>query len=113
ALRRALRRTSRPGTFTAEDFRHSREAWARPGALTAMLNWYRALRLSAASLSRVRVPVRVIWGDKDAFLDRGLAEASAAFCDQAEVFHLAAATHWVQHEEPDAVNRLLIAFLGS
>jgi pimeloyl-ACP methyl ester carboxylesterase len=115
ALRRALRRTSRPGTFTVEDFRHYREAWAQPGTLTAMLNWYRALRLSAASQmpARVRVPMRVIWGDKDAFLDRGLAEASAALCDQAEVFHLATATHWVQHEEPDEVNRLLIAFLGS
>jgi pimeloyl-ACP methyl ester carboxylesterase len=89
--------------------------WSAPGALTAMLNWYRALRLSAASQmpARVRVPVRVIWGDKDAFLNRGLAEASAALCDQAEVFHLPAATHWVQHEEPDEVNRLLIAFLGS
>ena len=39
-LRRALRRTSRPGTFTTEDLRHYREAWAQPGALTAMLNWY-------------------------------------------------------------------------
>ena len=107
-LRRALRRTSRPGTFTDEDFRHYGEAWARPGALTAMLNWYRALRLSAASPSRVRVPVRVIWGDQDAFLDGGLAEAGAALCDQAEVFHLPAATHWVQHEEPEQVNRLLI-----
>jgi pimeloyl-ACP methyl ester carboxylesterase len=112
-LRRALRRTSRPGTFTPEDFRHYCEAWARPGALTAMLNWYRALRLSAATPApaRVREPVRVIWGDKDAFLDGGLAEASAGFCDQAEVFHLPAASHWVQHEEVEQVNRLLIEFL--
>ena len=51
--------------------------------------------------------MRVIWGDRDAFLETGLAEASAALCDQAEVFHLPHATHWVQHEEPDAVNRLL------
>jgi len=110
-LRRALRRTSRPGTFTAEDFRHYRQAWARPGALTAMLSWYRALRLSAATPARVRVPVRVIWGDKDAFLEAGLAEASAALCDECEVFHLPGATHWVQHEEAETVNRLLIAFL--
>src|SRR5205823_7743244 len=62
-----------PGTFTPEDFRHYRQAWAQPDALTSMLNWYRALRLSAATPApgRVRGPVRVIWGDKDAFLDRG------------------------------------------
>jgi hypothetical protein len=49
----------------AEDFRRYRDAWAQPGALTAMLNWYRALRLPAASpaAARVRVPVRLIWGD--------------------------------------------------
>ena len=113
-LRRVLRRTSRAGTFSGEDFRHYREAWAEPGALTAMLNWYRALRLRPASAApgRIRAPVRVIWGDRDAFLDRGLAEAGAALCDQGEIFHLPEATHWLQHEEPAAVNRLLIDFLA-
>ena len=106
-LRRVLRRTSRPGTFSGADFAHYREAWAEPGALTASLNWYRALRLAAAPPA-VRVPVRVIWGDRDAFLDRGLAEAAAALCEDCEVFHLPGATHWVQHEEAPQVNRLLI-----
>jgi epoxide hydrolase 4 len=54
----------------------------------------------------------VLWGDKDSFLDGGRAEACAALCDRAEVFHLADATHWVQHEEAETVNRLLIEFLG-
>jgi pimeloyl-ACP methyl ester carboxylesterase len=78
-----------------------------------MLNWYRALRQDARSLPppRIRAPVRVIWGDRDAFLDRGLAEAGIALCESGEVFHLPDATHWVQHEEADAVNRLLIDFL--
>jgi pimeloyl-ACP methyl ester carboxylesterase len=78
-----------------------------------MLNWYRALRLSASSTpaTRIRVPVRVIWGDRDAFLDSGLAEAAIALCDQGEVFHLPEASHWLHHEEPDRVNRLLAEFL--
>jgi pimeloyl-ACP methyl ester carboxylesterase len=114
-LRRALRRTSRPGTFTGEDLRHYREAWAQPGALTAMLNWYRALPLSPRSAAprRVQVPVRVIWGDRDAFLDRGLAEAGAALCDSAEIIRLPEANHWFHHEEPDRVNRLLAEFLAT
>jgi pimeloyl-ACP methyl ester carboxylesterase len=113
-LRRALRRTSRAGTFSGKDFRRYREAWAQPGALTAMLNWYRALRLPAASpaAARIRVPVRLIWGDRDAFLDRGLADAAIALCDQGEVFHLAEASHWLHHEEPDQVNPLLAEFLA-
>jgi len=112
-LRRVLRRSSRPGTFTGDDFRHYRDAWAQPGALTAMLNWYRALRLrpAAPAPARIRVPIRVIWGDRDAFLDRGLAEAGAALCDNAEIIHLPDATHWLQHEEPGKVNRLLVEFL--
>ena len=113
-LRASLSRSARPGTFSEDDLRRYRDAWARPGALTAMLNWYRALPRRAAPLrpGRIRVPVRVVWGDRDPFLDRGLAEAGLALCDRGEAFHLPDATHWVQHEEPERVNRLLAEFLA-
>ncbi len=106
--------TAQQGTFSAEDFTRYRAAWAQPGALTAMLNWYRALSMSAGSLrsGRIRVLVRVIWGDRDAALDAGLAEAGLALCEQGEAFHLAGATHWVQHEEPERVSQLLLEFLS-
>ncbi len=112
-LRRSLDATARPGIFTAEDVARYRAAWGRTGALTAMLNWYRALPLSAGSVrsGRIQVPVRVIWGDRDAYLERGLAEAAVALCDQGEAFHLGA-THWVQHDEPGRVNQLLVEFLA-
>jgi pimeloyl-ACP methyl ester carboxylesterase len=110
-LRSAMSRSSRPGTFGPEDLAAYREAWAQPGALTAMLNWYRALRLPVAAPERVRVPVRVIWGDRDNFLESGLVEAGLGACERGEAFHLARATHWVQHEEPKEVNRLLLGFL--
>jgi pimeloyl-ACP methyl ester carboxylesterase len=114
-LSRTMVRSARPGTFTPEDLALYRAVWAQPGALTAMLNWYRALPAYARSFPRetIRVPVRVIWGDRDPFLDAGLAESSMALCSQGEVFHVADATHWLQHEEPERVNRLLIEFLGS
>jgi pimeloyl-ACP methyl ester carboxylesterase len=41
-----------------------------------------------------------------------LAEASLAWCDRGEVVHLSRASHWVQHEEPEEVNRLLLGFLA-
>src|SRR3954468_3816934 len=92
-----------------------RNAWAQPGALTAMLNWDRALPLQARSprAERVEVPVRVIWGDRDPWLEQGVAEASLALCERGEVFHLADATHWVQHDKPAEVNRLMIEFLSA
>ena len=113
-LRASLDRTSRPGAFSDEDLRRYRAAWARPGALTAMLNWYRALPGFAgpSPSGRIRVPVRVVWGDRDPFLDRGLVEAGLALCARGEAFHLPEATHWVQHEEPERVNRLLVEFLA-
>jgi epoxide hydrolase 4 len=112
-LRRSLIRSSRQCAFSALDWPIYRAAWAQPGALGAMLNWYRALPQDARSppLPRIRVPVRVIWGDRDAFLDRDLVEAGLALCDEGELFRLPDATHWLQHEESDVVNRQLIEFL--
>ncbi len=113
ALARALTLSSRPGTFAEADLARYREAWSQPGALTAMLNWYRAVAVSRpASQARIRMPVRIIWGDRDTALDRQLADEGAARCDHAEVFHIAEATHWVQHEEAARVNALLLEFLG-
>ena len=114
-LRASMARSARPGAFSEADLRRYRDAWARPGALTAMLNWYRALARHGAPPrpARIRVPVRVVWGDRDPFLDRGLVEAGLALCDRGEAFHLPDATHWVQHEEPERVNRLLAEFLSA
>jgi pimeloyl-ACP methyl ester carboxylesterase len=113
-LAQALTTTSRPGAFSSVDLRVYREAWAQPGALTGMLNGYRALPLGS-KLAPVRepvaVPVRLLWGDKDSALEPGLAEASIARCADGEVFHLPEATHWLQHEEPQRVNALLLEFL--
>ena len=115
ALTRMLGSSSRPGTFSESDFDAYRAAWSRPGAITAMVHWYRAaLRRPPAPLAdpRVRVPTLILWGARDRFLGRGLADASAALCTDARLEWIEGATHWVQHEEPDRVNRLLIDFLG-
>jgi pimeloyl-ACP methyl ester carboxylesterase len=115
-LARALVATSRPGTFTPADLAVYRAAWAQPGALTGMLNWYRALRLgggpgAARGGGRIGIPVRVLWGDRDQALEPALADASLAWCDAGEVVHFPDATHWLQHEEAEAVNASLLEFL--
>jgi pimeloyl-ACP methyl ester carboxylesterase len=113
-LVRALRTSSRPGTFTPEDFEHYRAAWSQPGAYTAMVNWYRAMMRAGPPLPadiRVRVPTLLIWGARDKFLGRELAPPSIELCEDGRLEVIEEATHWVQHEEPDRVNRLLIEFL--
>jgi epoxide hydrolase 4 len=62
--------------------------------------------------ARITVPVRLIWGDRDTALEPGLAEASLALCERGEVFHLSDATHWVQHDKPEEVDRLVVEFLS-
>ena len=114
-LAKALQATSRPGTFSEEDLAHYREAWSRPGAITGMLNWYRAglrTRPRPPRSSRVSVPTLLIWGPKDRALLRELAQPSIDRCDDGRLVFLEEATHWVQHEEPEEVNRLLIDFLS-
>ncbi|MBW8816581.1 MAG: alpha/beta hydrolase [Caulobacterales bacterium] len=90
------------------------QAWRHPGALTATLNWYRALfvqDLPVPAPGSLSVPTLVLWGDQDAFAEPTLAEASAALCADARVVHFPAASHWLAHDEPEAVRRELLAFL--
>ena len=110
----SLLRSSRPGTFSAAELARYKVAWAQPGALTAMLNWYRALRLSAGSAwPRIEGAVQVIWGQQDAFLNAKLAALSLEQCAQGEVHYFPQATHWVQLEEAEAVNALLVKFIAN
>ena len=111
-LTRAMRSSARPGTFTDHDFTLYREAWTRPGAMTGMVNWYRAVVRYRPDLRRprVRVPALLLWGMRDRYLGRTLAAASADLCDDVRLIKFPAATHWLQHEEPGRVNELLIEF---
>ena len=109
---RSLVHSSRPGTFSSEDLEQYRVAWSQPGALTAMINWYRALFRSRAKFSdrTVRVPTRILWGERDAFLLPEMARESLRYCTDAELFTFADASHWLQHEEPARVSESLIEF---
>ena len=111
ALARSLQNGSLPGAFTDDDLDIYRRAWSQPGAMTSMLNWYRALfrRLNdTMPVERVTVPTTVIWGKKDFALRSVMAEESEALCDAGELVWLPDNTHWVQHEAADRINPLLI-----
>ena len=111
-LRRALATTSRPGAFSEADLDRYAEAWLRPGAMRAMLDWYRALvRLPRDPPPRVAMPTLILWGMRDHALQPGLAEASLALCDDGRIVRYPRATHWLPHEEPGAVNAELLGFL--
>lgn len=60
----------------------------------------------------LRMPVRIIWGLGDQFLSPMLATESLKFCENAELVWVGEATHWVHHEQPEIVNRLIKEFLA-
>ncbi len=109
-----IKRTARRGVFSDAELEHYREAWRQPGALRAMLNWYRAVArfLPPAQSIRIQPRVQVIWGRRDFALEADLAQESVALCDDGRLTYLASAGHWVHLEEPDEVNRLLLDFLA-
>lgn len=111
-LKDALAKSARPGTFTEADFAVYQEAWDRPGALTAMVNWYRAIPLTSGKpfRGRLSMPVLVIWGRQDSFMESGIAEESLKLCDRGNLHWFEDATHWVHLEEPQAVSAALKAF---
>lgn len=119
AMRRMMNLSSRPGTFTAEDFKHYRSAWMQPGAIPAMLGWYRALLLRdgrslrwARHLQRIPAPTLIIWGERDIALSVELAGQSVPFLAEGRLIRFPEATHWVHQEYPEEINRYLLAHFG-
>jgi pimeloyl-ACP methyl ester carboxylesterase len=113
ALAQSLTTSSRPGTFSEAELDAYRRAWSRPGALTAMINWYRALlrKRMPAALPEIDRELLLIWGVDDRFGERSVADESLRLCRRGRGELIAGATHWVHHEEPQRVNALLVDFL--
>jgi pimeloyl-ACP methyl ester carboxylesterase len=83
----------------------------QPGALTAILNWYRALDLNAR-VGPVDVPTLYIWGDQDLALGLAAAENTAAYVRNTYRFEkLPGHSHWLQDEAPEVISRLILGHL--
>jgi pimeloyl-ACP methyl ester carboxylesterase len=109
-----MRRNGKPHAFSDEDIKKYKEAWSRPGAMTAMLNWYRAAFWHRPQIThdmQVHVRTLMLWGVNDFALSRRMARPSLDYCDDGNLIFFPEATHWVQHEEADEVNHHLIRFL--
>jgi pimeloyl-ACP methyl ester carboxylesterase len=111
-LRRALADSARDaGVFPSDVLDCYAEAWREPRTITPMLNYYRALMVPGAGpVGRITLPTLILWGGRDQALDNRLARESAAMCDNATVEVFENATHWLHHEEPDAVAEVMLGF---
>jgi pimeloyl-ACP methyl ester carboxylesterase len=83
------------------------------GALTAALNWYRALDF-AHRIGPVAVPTLYFWGDKDLAVGEAAATETAKYVKGPYRFErLRGASHWLQQEASDRIVALLLAHLGA
>ena len=114
-LANSLESSSRPDAFTETDMDRYRLAWSQPGALTGMINWYRAIVRARPQPVRqqVDVPTQILWGADDEFLDSEMAHRSIEYCTDGELRMVDNATHWILHEEPARVVETLLDLLDS
>lgn len=91
------------------------QAMLEPGALTAALNWYRAMATpDVADVAQITVPTLYVWSTEDAALGRSAAEATAAWVSGPYRFEiLPGVSHWIPEAAPDALSRLLLDHLAS
>jgi pimeloyl-ACP methyl ester carboxylesterase len=104
-----------PARFTPEEREVYRQAFARPGALTAMINYYRAMFRpnGIPKLARVDAEVLVLWGEADPYLRPAVARPSPRWVPRAQVEVLPNVGHFIQHEAPAWVSERLIGFLSA
>jgi pimeloyl-ACP methyl ester carboxylesterase len=113
---RVLRGSGKIHTFTNDDITEYKKVWAQPGAMTAMINWYRAAARYLPKLLKdghVKVPTLMLWGVQDVALSHRMARPSMDYCEDGKLVFLEEATHWVQHDAAEDVTKFLLDFLGS
>ncbi|MGZ8999025.1 MAG: alpha/beta fold hydrolase, partial [Allosphingosinicella sp.] len=102
------------------------EDWSRPGALTAMLNWYRASRIEVplpgeeasvpawtqAPFPHLAMPTLVIWGLKDKALLPVQLDGLDALVDDLRIVTSPSAGHFIPWEEPETVTSAIRDFIA-
>ena len=108
-----LQRGVAEGWLTEDDRAAYLEAWSRPGALTGMLNGYRAARPDppAGGGTAHEVPTLVVWGMGDRYLLPANLDDIEAHLPGARVQRVEDADHWVVHQRPERVGRWIREFL--
>lgn len=115
-----------PADWYTEAVREQYHSCWRRG-ITGGLNYYRASPLHPPTEAhpgplklqmnpgdfRISVPVSVIWGEADIALPKTLLDGLDQFIDDLQIERVAQASHWIVHEQPALVNRLLRKFIAA
>ena len=116
----------RQGYISEADRKAYVEAWSQPGALTGGLNYYRASEAGPPKgpggevfkthgkigSFEAKMPTLVIWGEQDPYLLTSNLDGLEQYVPRLVIERIPDATHWVVHEKPEQVNRLIGRFLA-
>ncbi len=110
------RRAVDPSKFPDEVLDVYAASALRPGALTAMLNWYRAIPLNPPPRALpnegcVDVPTLIVWGEADSALGPETLDGTEQFVPELTIRRLPGVSHWVQQEAAADVNAILSDWL--
>jgi pimeloyl-ACP methyl ester carboxylesterase len=97
-----------------------RKAALQPGALTAMINYYRALvsgggnrRQRSLGYPKLDTKTLIVWGEQDTALDITTLDGTEEYVTNLSIHRLPDASHWVQQDAPEQVNEILRRWLKS
>jgi pimeloyl-ACP methyl ester carboxylesterase len=115
-----IRRTARdPERFSDEVLEVYRQNAARPGGLTAMINWYRAafrnggfVRRPKRGIPVLKIPTLFLWGDADVALSIRTTRGTEQYVSDLTFRVFPGVSHWIQQEAPEAVNAMIEAWLA-
>lgn len=109
-----------------EERRHYLHDWSQPGALTTMLNWYRASKMvvpepdeeakaplwTHAPFPKLKMPTLVVWGLKDVALLPVQLEGLPDLVEDLRLVTSTTAGHFIPWEEPDTVTSAISDFMA-
>ena len=102
--------------FPEDVLRVYRDNAAQPGALTGMLNYYRAGLRDQGSrrggAEQIETPTLLLWGEEDTALGKELTFGTEDYVRDLTVRYIPGVSHWVQQEAPETVNAMLEAWLS-
>ena len=91
---------------------------AQPGALKAMIDWYRAFvrggglrRQVALGFPVIEVPTLLLWGEAEPFLAKYTTEGTAEYVRDLRIRYLPRVSHWVQQDATELCNIEILSFL--
>ena len=100
--------------FPTEVLKVYRDLASAPGAVGAMLAYYRAALRFPTKITRakIEVPTLMIWGEDDTALGKELTYGTDELVSTLTLRYIPACSHWVQQEKPEIVNAMIEAWLS-